>query len=212
MSECRLVLARAAADAAARLGAHRAAHLALIQPMAASGALILGIPLLGESGGYRGSLMLVAPEALDGYLAQEPFLRHGLWDSHAVHRFRIAPLPYRPLPKGPAPAQPSHAVAIAFDGTDAAAPSRRLAVREAHLARVRPAAEEGLLTVGGAILDAAGGMAGSVAVTAHASLAEARRWWSEDPYLTGGVWQRVEWHASRFAPLPYRPLPGPLPG
>ncbi|WP_242662345.1 YciI family protein [Teichococcus deserti] len=208
MSECRLVLARGAADAAARIGEHRAAHLALIEPMAASGALILGIPLMGEGAGYQGSLMLVTPEALDGYLAAEPFLRHGIWASHAVHRFRIAPLPYRPLPKGPAPAQPSHAVAIAFDGTDEGALPRRLAVREAHLARVRPAAEDGTLTLGGAILNEAGGMAGSVAITAHASLAEAQRWWAADPYLTGGVWQRVEWHASRFAPLPYRALPG----
>ncbi|ONG53067.1 hypothetical protein BKE38_13595 [Pseudoroseomonas deserti] len=112
------------------------------------------------------------------------------------------------MPKGPAPAQPSHAVAIAFDGTDEGALPRRLAVREAHLARVRPAAEDGTLTLGGAILNEAGGMAGSVAITAHASLAEAQRWWAADPYLTGGVWQRVEWHASRFAPLPYRALPG----
>jgi uncharacterized protein YciI len=211
MTECRLVLARAAADAGARIGAQRGAHLALIGPMAASGALILGLPLLGAGGGYAGSLMLVAPEALESYLEAEPFRRQGIWDSLAVHPFRVAPLPYRPLPRGPVPALPSHAVAIAFDGTDAAAPQRRLAVREAHLARVRPAAASGLLALGGAILDAAGGMSGSVAVTAHASLGEARAWWADDPYVAGGVWRQVEWHATRFAPLPYRPLPGGAP-
>lgn len=209
MTECRLVLARAAVGAGARIGAVREAHLALIGPMAEAGELILGVPLLDEAGEYGGSLMLVTPEALERYLEAEPFRREGIWQSQAVHPFRVAPLPYRPLPGGPAPPRPTHAVAIGWDGQDADAPSRRLLVRDAHLARVRPAAMDGTLTVGGAILDAPGGaMRGSVAITAHADLDTARAWWAGDPYVTGGVWRDVSWHATRFAPLPYRPLPG----
>ncbi|WP_458094896.1 YciI family protein [Roseomonas sp. WA12] len=209
MTECRMVLARATAESAARIGAVREAHLALIGPMAEAGELILGVPLLDEAGANRGSLMLVTPEALDRYLEAEPFRREGVWEGFEVHPFRVAPLPYRPLPDGPVPPQPTHAVAIGWDGQDADALARRLAVRDAHLARVRPAALDGTLTVGGAILDAPGGaMRGSVAITAHPDLDTARAWWAQDPYVTGGVWQRVSWHATRFPPLPYRPLPG----
>jgi len=210
VTECRLVLARGAEGAGARIGAVRPAHLALLRGMAEAGDLLLGVPLLDGEGGWRGSLMLVATGALERYLAEEPFRREGVWEGHAVHPFRIAPLPYRPLPtEGPAPAAPTHAVAIAWDGGDEGAAARRLAVREAHLARVRPAAEAGILTLGGAILGApGGGMVGSVAVTAHASVEEARDWWAGDPYRTGGVWERVDWHGTRIAPLPYRALPG----
>ncbi|MBB5695212.1 YciI family protein [Muricoccus pecuniae] len=208
MTACRLVLARAAPDAGARIGAVREAHLALLRPMAEAGELFLGVPLLDAAGAYQGSLMIVAEGALERYLDAEPFLQEGIWAGHESHPFRIAPLPYRPLPSGPVPAAPTHSIAVARDGTDPGGPARRLAVREAHLARVAPAAREGLLTVGGAILDAEGGMIGSVAVTAHPTVAAAQEWWSTDPYVIGGVWRDVEWHATRFAPLPLRSLPG----
>ncbi|MBP0444702.1 hypothetical protein J8J14_07890 [Roseomonas sp. SSH11] len=154
--------------------------------------------------------MLVRAEALDRYLKAEPFRREGIWESQEVHPFRIAPLPYRPLPQdGPVPTAPTHSIAIALDGKDAGALARRLSVRDAHLARVHPAAEDGTLVLGGAILDApGGGMAGSVAITAHPTLEAAKAWWAGDPYVTGGVWQAITWHATRLAPLPYRPLPG----
>ncbi len=77
------------------------------------------------------------------------------------------------------------------------------------MARVRPMAADGTLAVGGAILDAPGGrMVGSVAVIARADDAGARAWMAEDPYVTGGVWRDISLHGTRFAPLPYRPLPG----
>ncbi|MFC7608345.1 YciI family protein [Teichococcus aestuarii] len=209
MTECRLVLARAAVDAASRIGAARAAHLALIGPMAAAGELLAGVPLQDAAGQYQGSLMLLRPEALERYLEAEPFRQEGVWQSHAVHVFRLAPLPWRPLPAEPAPEQLTHTIAIAWDGRDEAAPARRPAAREAHFARVEPAARAGLLALGGAILDAPGGrMVGSVAITAHPSVAAAQGWWAEDPYLRQDVWREVSWHATRFAPLPYRPLPG----
>jgi len=209
MTECHLVLAQAVADAGARIAAVREAHLALIHPLAMAGDLIIGVPLLDVAGAYRGSLMLLRAEALDRYLDAEPFRREGIWESHEVHAFAVAPLPYRRLPDGPTPARPTHAIAIARDGQDPDAPARRLSVRAAHLARVRPAALAGTLTLGGAILDAPGGrMTGSMAMTAHSTAEAAQAWWADDPYVTGGVWREVSWHTTRFAPLPYCPLPG----
>ena len=55
-------------------------------------------------------------------------------------------------------------VIIAYDGTDAAALDRRMAARPAHLANVSPMVEAGSLKAGGAILDDAGRMIGSVSI------------------------------------------------
>ena len=209
MTDCTLVLAKGAADAADRIGAVRPDHLALLGRMAKAGDLFVGLPLMDKGGAYCGSLLLVADAALNSYLEAEPFRHGGVWESHETHPFRIASLPYQPFPSGPASSSPTHSIAIACDGEDPDAPSRRLSVREAHLNRVRPAAETGILAIGGAILDAPGGrMTGSVAITAHPNLDEARAWWAVDPYMTGGVWKNTAWHLTRFAPLPYRPLPG----
>lgn len=99
---------------------------------------------------------------------------------------------------------------IGRDGRDAAAPGRRMAARPAHLERVAPMAADGTLVVGGALLDAAGDMVGSAAVIDVPDEAAARAWIAEDPYAKQGVWQDIEIHPYRIAPLPYRPLPGSL--
>ena len=44
-------------------------------------------------------------------------------------------------------------------------------------------------------------------VDMEATVEAAQAWWSTDPYVSGGVWRDVTWHATRFAPLPYRGLP-----
>lgn len=187
-------------------------HLAVITRWAADGRLALGVPLFTPEWKPAGSLMVLeVPDkaGLDAYLAEEPFAVEGVWARWTAHPFRIAPLPYRPLPQPgePIAASRTHTVIVAMDGTDAAAPARRAAVREQHLARVVPAAKDGTLALGGAILDDAGGMRGSIAVTRHASDEAARAWMAEDPYVTGGVWQDIALHGTRFAPLPYQDLP-----
>jgi uncharacterized protein YciI len=53
---------------------------------------------------------------------------------------------------------------IAHDDTDADAPARRQAARPAYLASIAPLVESGRLIIGGAILDAEGGMIGSVLI------------------------------------------------
>lgn len=197
----------------ARRAASRDRHLAVITRWAEDGRLALGVPLFTPEWQPAGSLMVldVADRAgLEAYLAEEPFAVEGVWARWQAHPFRIAPLPYRPLPQPgePVSATRTHTVTIAMDGTDADAPARRAAARPAHLARVTPMAADGTLALGGAILDEAGAMRGSIMVTRHATDAAARAWMADDPYMTGGVWRDVTMHGTRFAPLPYRGLPG----
>lgn len=190
--------------------AARPAHLGVISRWAEAGRLTLGVPLFREDGSVAGSLMVLAREdelGVKEYLSEEPFAREGVWARYDAIPFRLAALPYQLLPtSGDTPSAMTHTVTIAHDGDDADAPARRAAHREAHFARVRAFAEDGTLALGGAILDTGGAMRGSVAVTRHATLAEAERFWAEDPYVAGGVWRRVERFRTRIAPLPYRPL------
>ncbi|MFC3028038.1 MULTISPECIES: YciI family protein [Roseomonadaceae] len=200
------------AEAPARRAAARAAHVAFITAEAAAGRLLLGLPLHDEAGRSLGSLMLVAGDAAakDAYLAAEPFATSGVWRKVEAYPFGIAPLPYRPwpAPDAPAPGGRTHSVLIGWDGTDAAALDRRMAVRPAHFARVKPMAADGTLLFGGAILDAPGGrMIGSIAATNHTSHAAARAWVEADPYFTGDVWRDISVHATAFRALPYAPLP-----
>ena len=88
---------------------------------------------------------------------------------------------------------------VAWDGDDAGAAERRLAVREAHLAGVVPMVEAGQMMIGGAVLGAAGEMTGSACIVDFASRAELDAWLARDPYVVGKVWQRVEVHPMRVA-------------
>jgi uncharacterized protein YciI len=199
--------------AASRRAAARDRHLALIGAMAEDGTLALGAPLLDRAGRIAGSLMFLSGEdrsVVDAYLAEEPFATEGVWVRHEAHPFRIAPLPYRPIaqPGAPPPEGRTHTAIIAWDGRDDGALARRMAVREAHLARVRPHAESGRVACGGAILDDAGVMRGSIAVIRAATDEEAGAWLADDPYVTGDVWRDITLWGTRFAGLPYRPLPG----
>ncbi len=81
---------------------------------------------------------------------------------------------------------------MAWDGTDAEAPARRQAVREAHLDRARGAKASGTIIAGGPILDAEGGMIGSTMMVAMEDRAALDRWIAEDPYTKGNVWQRFD--------------------
>lgn len=195
-----------------RRAAARDRHLAVITRWAEEGRLALGVPLFTPEWQPAGSLMVLnVPDraGLDAYLAEEPFAAEDVWTRWQAHPFRIAPLPYRPLPQPgeQISATRTHTVIVAMDGTDAGAPARRAAVRDAHLTRVVPMAADGTLAMGGAILDESGAMRGSIAVTRHATDEAARAWLAGDPYVTGGVWKDIALHGTRFAPLPYRDLP-----
>src|SRR3712207_7316440 len=77
-------------------------HLANLAEWAADGRLALGTPLFAPDGRPAGSLMLLeVPDraGLDSYLAAEPFAAGEVRKRVETHPFRIAPLPYRPLPQ-----------------------------------------------------------------------------------------------------------------
>ena len=190
----------------------RGRHMEVITRWADDGRLALGVPLFDGAFKPVGSLMVLnVPDEthVKEYIAEEPFAREGVWSRFEALPFTIATLPYRPLPQPGAPVSGTrtHTISIARDGTDPGAAERRAAVRAAHLARVIPAAEAGILLLGGALMEA-GRMVGSITVTAHASDAEAEAWWAEDPYVTGDVWRQVTRYGTRLVGLPYAPLPG----
>lgn len=97
---------------------------------------------------------------------------------------------------------------IAYDGSDAQAPARRQAVRDAHLENARRLAADGHIIEGGAILDEDGTMIGSAVIVDFPSRTALDDWLKNDPYVTGDVWRTVEVRPFRRAPLhPLRPAP-----
>ena len=107
------------------------AHDWLVAHPAVALADALGVPLFTPDWKPAGSLMLLeVPDraGLDAYLAAEPFAAGEVWKRVEAHPFRIAPLPYRPLPRPGAPVASSrtHTVIVARDGADEGAEARRL--------------------------------------------------------------------------------------
>ncbi|MDP6788491.1 MAG: YciI family protein [Rhodospirillales bacterium] len=90
-------------------------------------------------------------------------------------------------------------VVIAHDGTDAEAPERRRSAREAHLAGARRLKDADAIVTGGAVLDEAGAMTGSVLIVDFETRAELDAWLASDPYVTGDVWRRIDVHPFRVA-------------
>jgi uncharacterized protein len=89
---------------------------------------------------------------------------------------------------------------LAYDGTDAAAPARRLAVREKHIALGDKLVAEGKMLYGTAILDENGNMIGSMLILEYDSRAELDNWLETEPYMTGDVWQDIQIRPVRVGP------------
>lgn len=66
----------------------------------------------------------------------------------------------------------------------------RMAAREAHLAYVRERMHT--MKLGGPYLDEAGQMVGSLIIIEVEDLDAAKAWSANDPYVTAGVFERVE--------------------
>ena len=81
---------------------------------------------------------------------------------------------------------------LAHDGRDPGAPERRASVRERHLQEARPLAEDGTMRLGGAYLDEAGAMAGSVLILEAEDEGAVRALLERDVYSRAGVWQSYE--------------------
>ncbi|MBM3564688.1 MAG: hypothetical protein FJX42_01060 [Alphaproteobacteria bacterium] len=94
-----------------------------------------------------------------------------------------------------------HYVVIAHDGTDEKALDRRMKAREAHLAGAKQMKQDGRMLMGGAMMDDAGKMIGSVMVVDFPDRARLDAWLKNDPYTTGDVWQKIEVRPYRIAGL-----------
>jgi hypothetical protein len=77
-------------------------------------------------------------------------------------------------------------VIIGHDAPDAR--EKRPAVRPAHLAHLEPEAKAGRIKIAGPLLD----RTGSLIVVEAASLADAWALVARDPYVTEGIFNRVE--------------------
>ena len=97
---------------------------------------------------------------------------------------------------------------IAWDGEDSAAPARRLAARDRHLAVLNTWAADGRLALGVPLFTADWRPAGSLMVLEVPDQAGLDAYLAAEPFNTEGVWRQVATHPFRIAPLPYRPLPG----
>jgi uncharacterized protein len=88
---------------------------------------------------------------------------------------------------------------IAYDGTDAGALERRMKVREDHLGKIALIKKSGEFLFGGAILDNNGKMIGSMIVYDFPDRAALDEKLREEPYITGGVWEKIEIQPFRHA-------------
>lgn len=95
---------------------------------------------------------------------------------------------------------------IAFDGQDEEAIERRKAVRDSHLAFIKPLTEQGHLVHGGAILNEQGEMIGSMVLTNFPTQHAFDEWMKNDPYIKEGVWHNIQVLPFKTAALFYRNL------
>jgi Uncharacterized protein conserved in bacteria len=90
---------------------------------------------------------------------------------------------------------------LAYDGTDPEALQRRLKVREEHLKKISALKKADEFLLGGAILDENGKMIGSMIVYDFPDRKSLEERLKDEPYLTEGVWEKMEIQPFRLAKL-----------
>jgi uncharacterized protein len=90
---------------------------------------------------------------------------------------------------------------LAYDGTDAEAPERRLSVRQDHLDKIKNLKKNGELLFGGAILNDEGNMIGSMIVYEFPDRTTLDDRLKDEPYITKGVWKKIEIKPFRHAKI-----------
>lgn len=88
---------------------------------------------------------------------------------------------------------------LADDYTDDESLSRRLAIRETHLQRVRAEKKAGRFITGGAKLNKQGNMHGSMLIVDLENEAIVWEWINNDPYFTSKVWKEIQIFPFRVA-------------
>jgi uncharacterized protein len=92
-------------------------------------------------------------------------------------------------------------VVHAYDHTDADALARRMHVRASHLDGVRVLKAGGQFLLGGALLSSDGQMIGSMMLLDFETEDQLNHWLQTEPYITQGVWDRVDVKPFRQAVL-----------
>ncbi|MBU1342217.1 MAG: hypothetical protein KKE44_07970 [Proteobacteria bacterium] len=93
-------------------------------------------------------------------------------------------------------------IVTGYDGKDEGALDRRMAAREAHLAKAKTMYETGRWLYAVAILNDAGKMAGSVIVCDFDSRqALESEWLEKEPYVLGKVWEKIDITRAQVAPF-----------
>ena len=80
------------AEALSRRLAVRAAHIALGDQLLATGNMWYGAALLDDSGKMKGSMLLMdfaSEEALQEWLAKEPYITGDVWRSVEIHKCNV---------------------------------------------------------------------------------------------------------------------------
>lgn len=88
---------------------------------------------------------------------------------------------------------------IAHDGKDEGALDRRKEVRPHHLQGAKKLKAEGNFVIGGAMLDEENNMRGSIMIVQFESQEDFKKWYDNEPYITGGVWKEIEVKPFRVA-------------
>ena len=99
---------------------------------------------------------------------------------------------------------------IAYDATDEGALERRMAVRESHMDVVKGLREQGHMIHGGALLDDAGKMIGSIIIADFPTRDAFDAWLNNDPYVTGNVWKDIQVVPFKTAPAFLGNIPKPV--
>jgi len=75
--------------------------------------------------------------------------------------------------------------------------ARRDAARPAHAQSIKELWEQGRVVLGAGILDDAGAVVGSLVIVDYANRGEVDSYLATEPFVTEGVWDRVEVHPLR---------------
>lgn len=89
----------------------------------------------------------------------------------------------------------------ALDFTDKGAPERRTKCRPEHLEKIGYVKKAGKFLCGGAILDDAGTMIGSMILYEVSDRAELDRILLDEPYINNKVWDKIEIRPFRMAKI-----------
>jgi uncharacterized protein len=90
---------------------------------------------------------------------------------------------------------------LAYDGTDSAAPERRLKVRQEHLDKISNLKKNGEFLFGGAILNDEGKMIGSMILYEFPDRETLDERIKDEPYITTRVWEKIEIKPFRLAKI-----------